>query len=73
VKVALRDVGQDGEFCRPGTGHVDFRQLFTLLKQRNYTGDMVIELETPGVTEPSDQVREIELSRAFVEATLAGQ
>jgi sugar phosphate isomerase/epimerase len=73
VKVALRDVGQDGEFCRPGTGCVDFRRLFTLLQQRNYTGDMVIELETPGVTEPSDQVREIEQARAFVEATLAGQ
>jgi sugar phosphate isomerase/epimerase len=73
VKVALRDVGQDGEFCRPGTGGVDFRRLFTLLEARKYTGDLVIELETPGVTEPSDQIREIELSRAFVDATLAGQ
>ena len=32
----------------------------------------VIELETPGVINPSDQIREIELSRTFIEATLAG-
>jgi len=72
VKVALRDVGEDDEFCRPGTGRVDFRRLFTLLKQRKYAGDMVIELETPGVTEAADQIREVELTREFVEATLAG-
>jgi sugar phosphate isomerase/epimerase len=72
VKVALRDVGEDGEFCRPGTGRVDFRRLFTLLKQRKYAGDMVIELETPGVTEAADQICEVELTREFVEATLAG-
>ena len=72
VKVALRDVGDDGVFCRPGSGRVDFNRLFALLKQRNYAGDMVIELETPGVTEPADQIREVELARRFVEATLAG-
>jgi len=73
VKVALRDVGDDGEFCRPGTGRVDFGRLFALLKQRNYAGDMVIELETPGVTEPADQIREVELTREFVDAALAGR
>jgi len=72
VKVALRDVGQDGEFCRPGIGCVDFRRLFRLLQARKYSGDMVIELETPGVTEPSAQIREVEQTREFVEATLAG-
>ncbi|TMD11334.1 MAG: sugar phosphate isomerase/epimerase [Chloroflexi bacterium] len=72
VKVALRDVGEDGEFCRPGTGRVDFRGLFALLHARKYTGDIVIELETPGVINPSDQIREIGLSRTFIEATLAG-
>jgi sugar phosphate isomerase/epimerase len=73
VKVALRDVGDDGEFCRPGTGRVDFSRLFALLKQRKYSGDLVIELETPGVTEPADQIREVELTREFVEATLGGR
>jgi sugar phosphate isomerase/epimerase len=72
VKVALRDVGQGGEFCRPGTGCFDFPRLFRLLTKRKYAGDMVIELETPGVTEPSAQVLEVELAREFVEATLAG-
>jgi sugar phosphate isomerase/epimerase len=72
VKVALRDVGHDGEFCRPGTGCVDFRRLFAILRARKYAGDMVIELETPGISKPADQTREIELARTFVEATLAG-
>ena len=71
VKVALRDVGRDGEFCRPGTGCVDFARLFRVLRARQYAGDMVIELETPGVTEASDQRREIELTRTFVQETLA--
>jgi sugar phosphate isomerase/epimerase len=72
VKVALRDVAPDGEFCRPGTGCVDFDRLFALLKARKYAGDMVIELETPDVTEPADQIREIEQTRTFVEVALAG-
>jgi sugar phosphate isomerase/epimerase len=72
VKIALRDVGQDGEFCRPGTGCVDFPILFGLLKAGRFGGDMVIELETPGVTELADLRREIEMTRAYVKSTLAG-
>jgi sugar phosphate isomerase/epimerase len=72
VKVALRDVGQDGEFCRPGSGCVDFPSLFRLLRTSGYRGDMVIELETPGITEAADQRSEIELTRTFVQETLAG-
>jgi sugar phosphate isomerase/epimerase len=71
VKVALRDVDSAGEFARPGQGQVDFRQLFTLLEARGYAGDMVIELETPGIEEPDDQRREIELTREFVQGLLA--
>ena len=71
VKVALRDVGLDGEFCRPGTGRVDFARLFRLLRARHYADDMVIELETPGIEEPADQRREIELTRTYVQETLA--
>jgi sugar phosphate isomerase/epimerase len=71
VKVALRDVDAAGEFARPGRGLVDFRRLFTLLEARGYAGDMVIELETPGVEDPADQRREIELAREFVQGLLA--
>src|ERR1700733_815907 len=71
VKIALRDVDSSGEFARPGQGLVDFRRLFTLLEARGYAGDMVIELETPGIEDPTDQLREIELTREFVEGLLA--
>jgi sugar phosphate isomerase/epimerase len=71
VKVALRDIDSAGEFARPGTGLVDFSRLFALLEARGYTGDLVIELETPGVEEPTDQLREIELAREFVQGLLA--
>jgi sugar phosphate isomerase/epimerase len=70
VKVALRDVGPDGEFCRPGEGVFDFPRLFALLNARQYAGDVVIELETPGVTRVPDQLREIELARAYVQGLL---
>jgi len=33
VKAALRDVGEDGEFCRPGTARVHFRGLVALLDE----------------------------------------
>lgn len=71
VKVALRDVDAAGEFARPGQGLVDFRRLFTLLEARGYRGDLVIELETPGIEDPTDQRREIELTREFVQGLLA--
>jgi sugar phosphate isomerase/epimerase len=69
-KVALRDVDADDEFCRPGRGEVDFAQLFALLAECGYAGDLVIELETPGIEEPDAQRREIELTRAYVEDLL---
>ena len=72
VKVALRDVDAAGEFCAPGTGEVDFARLLTLLKRRQFDGDLVIELETPGVTAATEQQREIEMTRLFVEDILAG-
>jgi sugar phosphate isomerase/epimerase len=72
VKVALRDVDSDGEFCRPGQGHVDFRRLLALLRANGYAGDLVLELETPGIVDGADERREIELARAYVEALLAG-
>jgi sugar phosphate isomerase/epimerase len=71
VKVALRDVDAGGEFARPGQGLVDFRRLLELLSARGYEGDLVIELETPGVEDPADQRREIELTREYVEGLLA--
>jgi sugar phosphate isomerase/epimerase len=71
VKVALRDVDASGEFCRPGAGLIDFAQLLALLEARGYAGDLVIELETPGVEAPEDQRREIELTREYVEGLLA--
>jgi sugar phosphate isomerase/epimerase len=70
VKVALRDVDADGEFCRPGQGGVDFRRLLALLEARGYEGDLVIELETPGIEAVADQRREIELARAYVDQLL---
>ncbi len=72
VKVALRDVDADNEFCRPGMGNVDFVRVLALLAQRGYAGDVVIELETPGVTEAVEQRREIEQTRSFIEDILAG-
>jgi sugar phosphate isomerase/epimerase len=71
VKVALRDVDEAGEFCRPGQGQVDFRRLLTLLHARGYGGDLVIELETPGIEDVAGQRREIELTREYVEDILA--
>ncbi len=71
VKVALRDIDDDGEFCRPGQGRVDFARLLTLLRERGYGGDLVLELETPGIEDPGDQRREIELARDYVEGLLA--
>lgn len=71
VKVALRDVDDSDEFARPGQGRVDFLGLFGLLSARGYDGDLVIELETPGIEDPRDQRREIELSREYVESLLA--
>jgi sugar phosphate isomerase/epimerase len=70
-KVALRDIDADGEFCRPGTGKVDFAHLFTVLREREYAGDLVIELETEGIEDVAGQRREIELTRAYVEDLLA--
>jgi len=72
VKVALRDVDHAGEFCRPGTGLVDFPTLFRLLKAQAFPGDMVVELETPGIESVPDQKREIELAREYLEIKLAG-
>jgi sugar phosphate isomerase/epimerase len=72
-KVALRDVDADGEFCRPGTGRVDFAHVFAALRQRGYTGDLVIELETEGIEDVTGQRREIELTKAYVEGLLASQ
>lgn len=71
-KVALRDVDADGEFCRPGTGRVDFAHLFAALRSRGYAGDLVIELETEGIEDVPGQQREIELTKAYVEKLLAG-
>jgi sugar phosphate isomerase/epimerase len=70
VKVSLRDVDAKGEFCRPGTGCVDFPRLFGLLAAQKYRGDLVIELETPGVIDASEQSREVGLARAYVESNL---
>lgn len=69
-KVALRDVDEDGEFCRPGTGTVDFARVFAALRQRGYRGDLVIELETEGIEDVASQRREIELTKAYVEDLL---
>lgn len=66
VKVALRDVDADNEFCRPGEGQVDFPALLQALQARGYDGDLVIELETPGVETSADQRREVELTREYV-------
>jgi sugar phosphate isomerase/epimerase len=71
VKVALRDIDTGNEFARPGSGLVDFPRLFELLAARGYDGDLVIELETPGIEDPRDQRREIELAREYVEGLLA--
>jgi sugar phosphate isomerase/epimerase len=71
VKVALRDVDDSDEFARPGQGRVDFPGLFGLLFARGYDGDLVIELETPGIEDPRDQRREIELSREYADSLLA--
>ncbi len=71
VKVALRDVDGNDEFCRPGTGLVEFDRLIKRLRNRRFTGDLVIELETPGITERADLVEEITRTRAFVEELLA--
>lgn len=73
AKVALRDIDGDGEFIRPGQGQVDFARLFELLRARDYAGDLVIELETPGIEDPAGQRREIELTRAYVEELLQRQ
>jgi sugar phosphate isomerase/epimerase len=70
VKVALRDVDEDDEFCRPGTGLVEFDRLIKRLRDRQFSGDLVIELETPGVTERGALVDEIAQTRAFVEELL---
>jgi sugar phosphate isomerase/epimerase len=70
AKVALRDVDEDGEFCRPGQGRVDFDRLFELLRARGYDGDLVIELETPGIEDADGQREEIELTRAYIEERL---
>jgi sugar phosphate isomerase/epimerase len=72
-KVALRDVDANGEFCRPGTGRVDFGHLFDELRGRGYTGDLVIELETEGIEDVAGQRREIELTKAYVEDLLASR
>jgi sugar phosphate isomerase/epimerase len=72
-KVALRDVDADGEFCRPGTGRVDFAHVFARLRERGYTGDLVIELETEGIEDVAGQRREIELTKAYVEGLLASR
>jgi sugar phosphate isomerase/epimerase len=70
VKVALRDVDADGEFCRPGKGQVDFPELVAVLHARGYDGDLVIELETPGVETSAAQRSEVELARAYIEGIL---
>ena len=71
VKVALRDVDADGEFCTPGTGLVDFNHVLRALSERGYAGDLVIELETPGIEDVAGQKREIERARAYIEEILA--
>jgi sugar phosphate isomerase/epimerase len=70
-KVALRDIDADGEFCRPGTGRVDFGGVLAALRRRGYDGDLVIELETEGIEDVAGQRREIELTKAYVEDLLA--
>jgi sugar phosphate isomerase/epimerase len=72
-KVALRDIDADGEFCRPGTGRVDFANVISALRSRRYTGDLVIELETEGIEDAAGQQREIELTKAYIEKLLAGE
>lgn len=67
VKVSLRDVDANREFCRPGLGLVDFNRLFQHLARAGFEGDVVLELETPGVEAPEDQRHEVELARAYVE------
>ena len=47
-----------------------FRRCFELLR-RGYAGDLVIELETPGIEDVAGQRREIELTKAYVEELLA--
>jgi len=70
-KVALRDVDADGEFCRPGTGRVDFAHLLAALRSRSYSGDLVIELETEGIEDVASQRSEIELTKTYIEDLLA--
>ncbi len=70
-KVAFRDIDADGEFCRPGTGRVDFGGVLAALRRRGYDGDLVIELETEGIEDVAGQRREIELTKAYVEDLLA--
>ncbi|OLC47920.1 MAG: hypothetical protein AUH80_04105 [Chloroflexi bacterium 13_1_40CM_4_65_16] len=70
IKVSLRDVDREGEFCSPGDGEVDFPRLMRLLRARQFVGDLAIELETPGITLVADQRREIELARTFLEGVM---
>lgn len=71
-KVALRDVDDDGAFCRPGTGRIDFAHLIARLRERAYSGDLVIELETDGIEDVAGQRREVELAKGYLEGLLAG-
>jgi D-psicose/D-tagatose/L-ribulose 3-epimerase len=56
----------------PGTGHLPWRQLFSMLRLVNYTG--YVSFEVPplrwGSTEPRDAMRELGASIAFVNSVL---
>lgn len=52
--VHLSDIREDGKMCLPGKGTFDFEDLFKRLKDKNFNGNMLIEVYTGDYGEYSE-------------------
>jgi sugar phosphate isomerase/epimerase len=62
IHVALRDVHRSGGWCTPGDGEFDFAEFFRLLRETDYEGDAMLELE-PSERHASADARASEAAR----------
>ncbi|CAN5646032.1 hypothetical protein BH24ACT5_BH24ACT5_01410 [soil metagenome] len=68
--VAIRDCKPDGTSCVPGDGAFDFQGLVVGLRQLEYSGDLVIELETPGTDDPNEIMKDAQRTERLLAALL---